>query len=290
MRVSKSAGRAVAAAAVAVVSTGAEATTQTINISLSQLLGNGGGFSGAFDISSFLAPSAGSVTHQLVGATVTAYGYSDAQYNSSSTSVDQTISNGGYQYFVQTGGGYYVSQTCGSWWSGYYDCGYYVPPQGYNETANYQTTYRTNSQTDTVTDTMTLSVGEGHGSGSDSAQPTSLTAYGYAGQSQTGSYASGYTVTTYDDRNALGGTFGALLASAVLTENDLEAANHSGLVNFTVGASGSFHLQNAELSFEVSDVAPVPEPATWAMLVGGFGAAGWSIRQDRRKKKTAALG
>lgn len=36
------------------------------------------------------------------------------------------------------------------------------------------------------------------------------------------------------------------------------------------------------------DPSPVPEPATWAMMILGFGAIGWSLRRNRRQTVPAA--
>ena len=41
-------------------------------------------------------------------------------------------------------------------------------------------------------------------------------------------------------------------------------------------------------SFEISDVASaVPEPATWAMMIIGFGGVGSMVRSARRKQTAA---
>ncbi len=51
------------------------------------------------------------------------------------------------------------------------------------------------------------------------------------------------------------------------------------------GLSDSFKLR----SVSVSNVAAVPEPATWAMMILGFGLIGGSIRSVRRKQKGVLL-
>ncbi len=38
-----------------------------------------------------------------------------------------------------------------------------------------------------------------------------------------------------------------------------------------------------DLKFSATVTAPVPEPATWAMMIGGFGAIGGTMRYRRRK-------
>ena len=54
--------------------------------------------------------------------------------------------------------------------------------------------------------------------------------------------------------------------------------NFSGLTSFSVGGSGTFfQLDNVV----VDGVTSVPEPATYALLIGGLGAVGFVIR--RRK-------
>lgn len=40
--------------------------------------------------------------------------------------------------------------------------------------------------------------------------------------------------------------------------------------------------------FGTRSVAAVPEPATWAMMIGGFGMVGGSMRYRRRSKSTSA--
>jgi hypothetical protein len=51
------------------------------------------------------------------------------------------------------------------------------------------------------------------------------------------------------------------------------------------GGAGNFVLD--DLTFETGVVSAVPEPATWAMLLGGFGMLGGAMRSARRKQKVA---
>ena len=54
---------------------------------------------------------------------------------------------------------------------------------------------------------------------------------------------------------------------------------------FFVGNAGSYSFDTTGLRLAIS-TADVPEPATWAMMIGGFGLAGGSLR---RRRTVAAL-
>jgi hypothetical protein len=45
---------------------------------------------------------------------------------------------------------------------------------------------------------------------------------------------------------------------------------------------------NSAAILETGGVTPVPEPATWAMMLVGFGATGLAMRRSRRRKTTLA--
>lgn len=63
--------------------------------------------------------------------------------------------------------------------------------------------------------------------------------------------------------------FGTLLSTGSSSANILSGADNS--INFTAtGGSGTLSL-----------TAAVPEPATWAMMLVGFGAVGFSMRRKR---------
>lgn len=73
------------------------------------------------------------------------------------------------------------------------------------------------------------------------------------------------------------------------------SANFFADVNFGNSAHFSFKLPENVLMTSRSGVAfgpavaAVPEPATWAMLIVGFGAIGGSVRAQRRKSVVAAV-
>ena len=56
----------------------------------------------------------------------------------------------------------------------------------------------------------------------------------------------------------------------------------------TTGATGSFDSYSQDHAFRLeSNVAAVPEPATWAMMIAGFGMVGFAMR--RRAKVSTAV-
>ncbi|WP_225883093.1 FxDxF family PEP-CTERM protein [Sphingomonas aliaeris] len=56
----------------------------------------------------------------------------------------------------------------------------------------------------------------------------------------------------------------------------------------TTGAAGSFNGYSFDHSFQLNgNVAAVPEPATWAMMIAGFGMVGFAMR--RRAKVSTAV-
>jgi hypothetical protein len=54
----------------------------------------------------------------------------------------------------------------------------------------------------------------------------------------------------------------------------------------TAGVAPAYYTYNDAVSVSVSGV---PEPATWAMLILGFGVTGWMLRSDRRKRVTGVV-
>ena len=68
------------------------------------------------------------------------------------------------------------------------------------------------------------------------------------------------------------------------------AANGAGSpVGYGGGGSIAFDVQESELFGGVKsgngfiNIAIVPEPSTWAMMLAGFAGLGWLARQRRRK-------
>lgn len=65
----------------------------------------------------------------------------------------------------------------------------------------------------------------------------------------------------------------------------------AGITSATIGGSGSsfsFALDNFTFGAAGAPVGAVPEPSTWAMMLFGFGAIGYSMRRKRQVKVTYA--
>lgn len=57
-----------------------------------------------------------------------------------------------------------------------------------------------------------------------------------------------------------------------------------GAGNYSIGGTATASPFGGGAGFfRVSSVAPVPEPATWAMMLLGFGAVGFSLRRNRKQ-------
>jgi hypothetical protein len=89
------------------------------------------------------------------------------------------------------------------------------------------------------------------------------------------SAAAGYNAGT-----GAAGTFGQLTGSLV-NGAFLDGGPNSLVANSNVGIAGRyiFNVRNGN----VQPPAAVPEPATWAMMIGGFGVIGGAMRYRRRK-------
>lgn len=110
----------------------------------------------------------------------------------------------------------------------------------------------------------------------------------------------GAVVSDLDFGNSEGGVFldtntafgnpqpGDGLEVVNLTTTRLAAGTHKLTVNYTVNTASADPGAVYSGSATVARVAAVPEPATWAMFVGAFGAIGASLRQRRRSAVTFA--
>jgi hypothetical protein len=63
-----------------------------------------------------------------------------------------------------------------------------------------------------------------------------------------------------------------------------EALNGEVITNlaYTINGGSADGLRQVRIASSESGVPPVPEPATWAMMLMGFGAAGFAMRRKRR--------
>jgi hypothetical protein len=86
-----------------------------------------------------------------------------------------------------------------------------------------------------------------------------------------------------------------LLVFGEATFSGSDLINFLGFGNATVGGSGIIgappQIRNpsftGRITYNLASVAPVPEPATWAMMIGGFGMVGGAMRSARRKRNVA---
>ncbi len=87
---------------------------------------------------------------------------------------------------------------------------------------------------------------------------------------------------------------GAGITQGVLANGSQVDPNTNGRVTYTVTGGGPFivgaRFRSTENSFEFDNLAirAVPEPATWMMMILGFGAIGYGMRR-RRSKGSLAL-
>lgn len=66
----------------------------------------------------------------------------------------------------------------------------------------------------------------------------------------------------------------------IISDTPFESATFGALA----GTTGVFNFDN------LTSVAYVPEPASWAMMVVGFGCAGWAMRRRKRSLRAASVG
>jgi hypothetical protein len=99
---------------------------------------------------------------------------------------------------------------------------------------------------------------------------------------------------TFDGNDPLGVlTFQqALYGEQILS---VKVKNNTLLYRFDFGTQGATSvtlnvqgLSNAVL-VTPNNVPPIPEPTTWMMMIGGFGAAGFAVRRGKRRKGLAQL-
>jgi hypothetical protein len=90
--------------------------------------------------------------------------------------------------------------------------------------------------------------------------------------------------------NAQGGACGNCLTS-IMGQIPGNAFTFDGFtLTQTIDRLGApYEINTASFSYQLRDtIGAVPEPATWAMMIFGFGAVGSAMRQQRRKHLAAA--
>jgi hypothetical protein len=270
-------GAAAATSLALAANSGAASAAEVISIPLNELLANGGSYNGLLNLSAFLAPSGGPAK-VVTAATLSAFGYSDAQAAFSHSQTQNTLLSSNNRSVLL---GYY-SYSCG-WFS---TC--YSPYYGTATDRTYRSD-QTSYYQDQLADVLALTAGDQLAT--DIAdQQTSVTPFVYTGSATTGSDYQGFTVTYYSTREQTSGYYGNLFAQLGLDAANLADINDDGLFNFAVSAQlGQFKLSEVSLQFELGDApitTAVPEAQTWAMMIAGLGVVGASLR---RRRKTGAV-
>jgi hypothetical protein len=100
----------------------------------------------------------------------------------------------------------------------------------------------------------------------------------------------GATFNSINDSLQIGGLANGGIANLLGTTNDfvltltfdpLTGTGGNGAFQFTTANTNSFYLATSASS------TAVPEPATWAMMLLGFGAIGFAMRRSRKQSQGA---
>jgi len=110
----------------------------------------------------------------------------------------------------------------------------------------------------------------------------------------TGSYAFDFTAQRADNGDGVG--LSVFLNGALLPIAQIDAANPSaglaGRIALTAGQSVGFAIDRGpsnyfgDSTFVAGSIGAVPEPAAWAMMIGGFGLVGGTLRRRRAQVRT----
>lgn len=74
-----------------------------------------------------------------------------------------------------------------------------------------------------------------------------------------------------------------------LPSGPLLAGPHSLLVNYNIDAASAANHAAYSGDLYLTSAAPAPEPASWAMFIGGFGMVGAGLRARRRTRVAFAI-
>ncbi len=106
------------------------------------------------------------------------------------------------------------------------------------------------------------------------------------------SYSQGIACYACVDSNISYNRVTTLAGSAHLTNINVIGGNHNTVIGNTIGAlpksphAAAARLFDASATFDdaspMADVGAIPEPASWLMLVVGFGIVGSAVRRSRR--------
>jgi hypothetical protein len=89
----------------------------------------------------------------------------------------------------------------------------------------------------------------------------------------------GGTILNFTDTNAPFTSF-LLASSSGFAGFDISDVSLTGGL-LSIDLRGTNNTQGGQIALQLSSAAAVPEPSTWAMLLLGFGAAGFAMRRRR---------
>jgi len=111
----------------------------------------------------------------------------------------------------------------------------------------------------------------------------------------TGTYAFDFTATRGDFGDGVG--LSVFLNGALLPIAAINAANPSaglaGRIALSAGQAVGFAIDRGpadyfgDTTFAAGSIGAVPEPAAWAMMIGGFGLVGGTLRRRRAQVRTS---
>lgn len=139
------------------------------------------------------------------------------------------------------------------------------------------------------------SVGTSAGGGNPNPADLNLSAFGAISEISFlwGSIDSYNTIQFLDASNAVLATFTGGSSGIAPASGNPSDANSNRIVTFAINGADSTSLAKLRFSsgqnafeFDNLNVREVPEPATWAMMIAGFGLVGGALR---RRSTTAAL-
>jgi hypothetical protein len=104
--------------------------------------------------------------------------------------------------------------------------------------------------------------------------------YSFTGSIRAADAPSGNGITFFTGGGS--GSLGVRPATEPFSFTQILAAGETS--RFLIGSNGNYNFDTTGLTL---NVAAVPEPATWAMMIGGFGMVGGAMRSARRKQKVS---
>jgi hypothetical protein len=70
----------------------------------------------------------------------------------------------------------------------------------------------------------------------------------------------------------------------ITTYDTIDLSSYSNILGFSLNTDDFFGLAYDDFTYDLSSAAP--EPATWMMMILGFGAVGFAVRRRKQTKLT----